>query len=877
MNQINAGALPVLDGSVLLSIQHSALVSRARTARIFTLFAAPGSGKTTLLAVYAQPLLNDISSVVSYVEAQDYENSPEGFWRAFLQMTPGDSIAQEVGDPERMLDRFLEKALQSGSSRYCMMDDVHRLPDDFDFSILQRLLDEAPPNVHVVLSGVYNPGLSLSRLRLTSRVVEAGTKDLLLPMSDSMKLIRSRCPQIEEQDALRIYTRANGWIAGMLIETAYIADVGKLESSDFDLNCNPWIDDFLEAEILSLLSNEAMQLAFKTCWFKEVSTVLLEGICDDCMSSRFIQRFMQAGLLHPSRNPNERQKQVTWYEWSEIFVLCLRERAQAMIPMSEIRALVRRGAGWLMDHGYTLQAITAAERNNDYALALEILARDPNEVLSVARGKSLTDLLSRMPYPKGQHEYLYCILSAWASFMNGKKRSTKIWIDRALILEEDPAFDASGTNGDLLIVRKTISISLMVFNGDYEDAVEKGLKLVESLPAQLLYLKSTLLHNVGEALERLGEYERALEVLTRSRSIAELSGRVVIEQLCTAELMWLLFIQGKLDLASGLGLRALRSPTALKDSWSYGLLQVAMARIYLQWGELEKVGEYVESASKSIDKNRNRDYYVECQVTRARREAYLGNNEEASDILLECYEVTRIDKVPRGVNLLALISVVDFLQSTGQWERSAEILEETYAAMSDTDYFYRVHADIVCARLLIHERKLGDASDLLEGAIGIAQSCGMEILKEDCMIWLACVREEKGDHATAISLITQALTDCAVEGRVYPFRYMTPALRALLRAVAYPSNANRVLEERFSKAANFAKKILGMNDETEVVVPQEDVSKLLSQREVEVHDLLLRGCTRAEIAQELDISVNTVRTHVKNIYRKLGIHDRNQL
>ena len=128
-----------------------------------------------------------------------------------------------------------------------------------------------------------------------------------------------------------------------------------------------------------------------------------------------------------------------------------------------------------------------------------------------------------------------------------------------------------------------------------------------------------------------------------------------------------------------------------------------------------------------------------------------------------------------------------------------------------------------------------------------------------------------------------ALEESAAENRVYLFRKAMPFMNTLLYEIANPHNSNRVLLKDRSIAQLHAQIVLkklnekeGFQQENRTTDSNRELERL-SDREQEIYRLLQQGKTRKEIASELGITVNTVRTHTKNIYRKTGAHAQSEL
>lgn len=247
------------------------------------------------------------------------------------------------------------------------------------------------------------------------------------------------------------------------------------------------------------------------------------------------------------------------------------------------------------------------------------------------------------------------------------------------------------------------------------------------------------------------------------------------------------------------------------------------------------------------------------------------------------YELVSVDRIPRGIDLLVLVTYADCLVDIGRLDFASRVLDEAQIRMDKRDAFYIVHSGLVWARIFTLAGRLDDAERVLRESLSRAEKSGLGLLVTDCKLRIACVLRQRKEVEESRALMTEALREAASENRLYLFRNAFPYQSVLLREIAFPVNNNRVLQEHERIARDHAQRVLdyfgdGSNTDSAVEqAKQGDGIEKLSNREREIYNLLRQGKSRREIADELGIKVNTVRTHARSVYRKLGIHNKCEL
>ena len=631
-------------------------------------------------------------------------------------------------------------------------------------------------------------------------------------------------------------------------------------------------------EIIPAMTGMDVEAMLETCHLDASCVELLEQMYGRGNGASILADLLSMGVLIPCDDTKHTEPAMRWYRHHPALVRAIREMAQTTMPSDSDSRRVLAAIDWYEQTGAYERAIKTALQSGEYGRAFELMIDHLYVVLADASSTSLLAWIDNIPAPREQDEYLFALIHAWANFIAGKTKRAHIWLAQA---EASPqSVDSSRYRGERFVY-ETIEIGIFVFNGQYQEAIDLGMSLLDRLGGPQLFLRCTIMHNMGEALVRLGRYHDAYEYFVRARANAAMAGRRVIELLCSSDICWLQFVWGQLDASSNTAMRALASCSEeeKRTLWCIGPLNVALARTYMSWGDLDKALVYLEAALKVLSPKANRDGYLEARVLLARCRRLMNDGEDSYDILAEAYELGGFDRVPRGINLYVLQSYATDLAEGGRLNRARNVLDQAIAQTCDQDAYYHV-MELCTKALILHEE--GDtesAIEILERAYAMSHDTDMALVETDVVAFLACLNEALGRSASAIELMAQSLSFAADEGHFYPFLRPTPFMGSLLYKMAYPGQTNLAHLSSREKARKFAIEAL---ERRRVVLGDVEVEgpvdgEPLSKREREICALLIQGKTRREIADILGIQLNTVRTHTRSIYKKRSVHSRGEL
>lgn len=869
------------------------LIERGVRKPLLVMLGARGSGKATQTAAFARDWEARSDSGTAWFTVTPADADLNSFWTSMLVslgeglldgFTSNESTSSAVLDigSDPWLEELADRLERSGVKLLWVINDLEQVENGTVLGSLEQFASIVPDNVHLVVLS-RSSRIPLSRLRLEERVAEVLPEDLALTEQEVRALASMKGLKLSPKEACELRNLTRGWAAGVHMILLRADRTGQ--GIDLRTICgnDQWFIDYLNEEVLPELSEDARSLALKICAVKGFTRAMLEQAFGCRQSVKVLGELRAANLAVPLLGaPLGERPEENWFECHPLFVGPLRHMMFMEKSSEAIYVAVQMAVDWYEKCFHYDFAIETALAQGDYDRVFDLVTKHLYPILTAADSSTFSQWFEGLEHPHGEKEYLFFLVNAWASFISGKTKRAHMWLTRI----EESAFDEDasmlrGCNS----VYQAVKVGTLVFTGEYKSALELGSASLDNLGGPQLFLRCTIMHNLGEALERLGRYHEAYEYFMRAKVNAEISGRRVVELLCANEIAWIRFAQGKLDACSNVAMRALSSCNGeeLEDSWAVGLLQVALSRTYLQWANDARAAACLEKALKLLGPHTNLDGYLEAQVMLSQLHLFRGEKDEALDVLLEAYETLQVDSVPRGINLLVLTIYAMSLVEVGRFSQAEEVLEEARMQTREEDSYYRVRQLLTRAQLLWVQNAFVEALCDLGRAWVLAEDAELVLLSVDLLRLKACLLYASGDKEKALDVFAEALDRAAPEGYLLPFMNGMPHLDALLFETAHPANKNLVLNDTRQTARKFAQTIIERKGfrKTSVLesseIPASDPGKILSDRELQVYDLLKQGKTRKQISEFLGIQINTVRTHVRNIYQKLGVHERSAL
>jgi LuxR family transcriptional regulator, maltose regulon positive regulatory protein len=806
----------------------------------------PGAGKSTLLVALADHL-GAHQTVWINIDAADRD--PVRFWQAVIisirRLVPAfgeeafDLLTLDDGVEPDTLESLLVDAEQLPQPITVVLDDLHRAGDEIAEQ-LRLVIERRSSCLRFVLGSRHEPAVGRARLRLGGRLVEIGEADLRFEAAETARLARTISGPfpLNAEEAALLHRRTEGWVAGIVLAALALRDQHDPGTFLERLaGTNLVIAPYLSAELVDAQPPEVRAFLFDTCVVDELNDDLAAALADG--STVRLTDLAERHLLLQRLDPDGRT-----FRYHHLFSDLLRTRLRADDPAHEA-TLHRRAADWYERHGDLASCFRHRWR-----------AGDRSEALGLLQTSALDEYLA------GRHPNVHAI--------TGTLRDAD--------LRDDP---------DSVVGL----VATLALEGRVEEASSLADRL-ESVAGSQLSEAAQLRLLGGRCFEsaQLGDVERCVaasdELLRRTSPTAPtdawIDAGISIGLRARA---WAGLVEGAEEIVA-------RLPTKGPNLLEAVDHQSSVAQLRLAEGRFDDAERRCRSALAALEgvRDKSSDLAV---LPRAVLGSVLLERGDLTGARAQFGQVLEVASATRRpATVLALIGLARILRYEGEHEAARRLLEEgrdlLRHAPASSPMLVPIAAGLAHAMLARGEHRQArtviaampecvtrgvleatlhaSVGELPEARAALEGSPPPRVPLEALDLALAALAVVLQDPDAPVAEPIDAVLDLAEPMEAsFP---IAEAGREVLAAVA--AAARRRPQAPFLDAVQRSRPPAGPQGAAVV----EFALDALSERERTVLRYLATSMSYREIAADLYVSVNTVKTHVKNILRKLQASSR---
>jgi LuxR family transcriptional regulator, maltose regulon positive regulatory protein len=890
---------PLLETKLHVPRRRQGLVARPRlidrlsggAESALTLVSAPaGFGKTSLLADWLAGAGAD-GRAAAWFSLDQRDNDPALFWTyliaALKTAVPGigGSALSLLESPHSPMEVVLATLLNelSGTSNdvVVVLDDYHVIdaPDVLDG--MAFLVEHLPPQIHLVIASRADPALPLARLRGRGELVEIRAADLRFTPEEAAAYLNGVMGLgLTAEDVTALEGRTEGWIAAL--QLAALSMRGRDDVAGFIAGFagdDRYIVDYLVEEVLQRQPDHVRHFLLQTSILERLSGPLCDAVTGKHGGKAMLEALDRGNLF---LIPLDDRRQ--WYRYHQLFADVLQARLLDEQP-ADVPGLHRRASAWYEQNGEPSEAIRHALAAEDFERAADLVELAAPATHQYRQEVTLRRWLESLPEelllvrPVLSNAYAGSLLvRGEVEEVESHLQAAERWLDPT----------TGGPPGSLARSPEMVVVD------------EEGFR---ALPASIAVHRAGQARILGDAAGTVAHARRALDLVGEDDHIgrggaAALLGLVswtngdldaahrwYADGMASLEkagylsdviggaitLADLSIAQGRLREAMttyerGLQLATEHAPPVLRGAAD---MHVGMSQLRYERNELDAAMQHLLTSKQlgehaGLPKNRYR-----WRVAMARIRAAEGDLGGALDLLNEADRLYVSDFSPDVRPVPALRARVWVVQ--GRLGEALGWARERGLSVEDDVSYVREFEHLTLARVLLDchqaERPAGslhEVTRLVERRRQAAEEGARTGSVLEILVLQALLQQAQRDIPAALVSLQQALTLAEPEGYVRTFVDEGPSMASLLRAAA-----------KQGIARSYAGSLLAAFDTTEDRGPvKQGLIEPLSERELDVLRLLGTDLDGPDIARELVVSLNTVRTHTKNIYAKLGVNNR---
>jgi LuxR family maltose regulon positive regulatory protein len=853
--------------------------------------APAGFGKTALLADW----LRSGGRPVAWLSLDAGDNDPVRFWRhvvaALDRARPGtgERVAPLLGPPPSSFEGLVtalinELAAQPGENAIVLvLDDYHLINARQVHASLAFLLEHLPPGLHLVLASRSDPPLPLARLRARGQLAELRTDDLRFTAEEAAALLRESAGAALPGTAVAaLVARTEGWAAGL--QLAALSLRGRSDIAGFVAafsGSHRYILDYLTGEVLDGLPEQVREFLLETSVLERLSGGLCDAVTGRDDGQAMLERVEQAGLfLMPLDEVRG------WWRYHRLFADLLRARLQQQRP-GRVAVLHRAAAAWYEEHGLADDAVGHALAAGDTAWAARLIEQHFDATLYLrSEGATAQRWLAALPAELVQTRTRLLLAQVLLAATLGRAEAM------------EPPLDAA---------ERALADAAHAADEPFEPSVGKAASMLGNIPALIALHRGFLAQLRGDAestaafasqaLAELGGGERLLSSIAQGLLAAAewLRGRLTAaEQAFVSSIAgwhsgqpisWGVYqlgqvqrAQGRLDAAAEtyqktLDIAAESGPPPAGPAY-VGLAEVAYQRNELD-SALRQVTEGIALCRQFL--------YPAPLGTGLVTLAWIRQAQDDPGGALEA--MGEAERAGLGPGVTGLLNPVPaqrarLLLAQGDVAAAARWTKERGLGPGDEPGYPREAEHLVLARVLLAQDRPAQALMLLDRMLAAASGQGrtgsvIEIGALRALTLAAC-----GDQDGAVDALAQALAIGCPQGYVRVFADEGAPMAALLSRLVAAQKAERAAGVPPGCLARVLQAFGGKHDPQGAgrgaVAAVPGLVEQLTAREQEVLVLLAEGMPNPRIAEQLVVTLDTVKKHVSHLLGKLGAANRTE-
>jgi LuxR family transcriptional regulator, maltose regulon positive regulatory protein len=840
--------------------------------RKLTLISAPaGFGKTTLISQWVATC----GRPDAWLALDEGDSNPTCFLAylvAALQTAApkiGKGVMSSLLSPqpppiESILTTLLNEITSIPDNFVLVLDDYHILDAKPVDDALTFLLEHLPTQMHLVIATREDPHLPLARLRARGQLTELRAADLRFTPAEAAEFLnRIMGLNLSAEDIAALENRTEGWIAGL--QLAALSMQGYKDTSGFIKSftgSHHFVLDYLLEEVLQQQSESIQTFLLRTSILSRLCAPLCDAVLiDTSVSGQETLEYLERANLFIVPLDNERR----WYRYHHLFGDLLRQRLHQSVASPTrnegmvVAELHSRASQWYEDHGLEIEAFQHAAAANDIERAERLIEGKGMPLHFRGTVNVILEWLSSLPKTVLDARPLLWVRYATLSLVTSQTTGVEERLQAAEAAIQGAELDDRTRDmvGQIAAARATLALSRY----QAETMIAQARRALEYLHPDNLTFRFTAVWTLAFANLLQGDRAAAGRGYSESLSISQASRDIFSTILAATGLGQVQELENQLYSAADSYRRVLQLAGDLPLP-NASEAHLGLARIFYEWNDLdaaEQHGQQSLQLARQYDKVIDR--FVICQVFLARLILARGDVAGAAAMLAEAEQSVRRNNFVYRMPEVAAARVLTLLHQ-GNLTAAAHLAQTHDLPLSR-------------ARIFLAQGDPSAALAVLEPLRQQMEAKGWEDERLKAMILQAVALQAHGEKDQAVQLLGEALALAEPGGFIRIFVDEGAPMVQLLRA----ASVHKILPDYVAKLLAALEAEQPETQEKPGLSPAspgQPLTEPLSQRELEVLQLLAQGLSNREISERLFLALDTVKGHNRLIFSKLQVQRRTE-
>ncbi len=841
-----------------------------------TLLSAPaGFGKTTLARTWITSRnASQEQFKVAWLSLDAGDNDPIRFWRYVIaacqrfDTTIGQTALKWISAArpfhfdyatrfsfESILTRLINDLNKLPEPCVLVMEDYHVIALSHIHEMFAYFLDHLPTTIHVTLLSRSDLPLPLARLRAQGKILELRSTDLRFSLEETHAFFQQALPfSLSEKAIEHVHERTEGWGAGLnLLAFALRRYTDHREVERFVATLTGRYRPLLEYLVSDVLNTqpEALQMfLLQTSGLTRLTCSLCDAVTGRHDSDLLIEQIERANLfLEPLDGAGQ------WYRYHSLFAEAMQQEALHRLGADALNTCFQRASIWYEQHNQLTDAIEAALKAKDFtrvAMLIERLSGSTfeqvaKEFYTLRRWFEQIPLTVLQNFPTLYLAYVSIrLFDPSGRIVTDTERVGKI---KTLLDTAEQQWRSRGNTSQLGAIY-TLRALLTAWQGDFKNAGSFARQALAYLGEEEAMWRSACLSIVGAEERLFGLLDVALRIAQEAFALNRRAGENPYgDRAIRLELSEIYIQQGELHLAAENYQQILAE--AGEDLFDRGKALLGLAQLSYEWDMLDTASEEAQEALDLGQRLFDEEIRVRAALVLARVQHARGYAEQANLQLAELVARARGHPSPLLYQEILfwqarLHLVSGDLTTVQRWMNQRPI---------DNDMLplpMLIQEDLLVVRWLVTRGDMQEAQQLLKQSLSKASQHAYTGSVIEIQTLMAQVHFRQNNPSEARRILQEVLPQARAKGYQRLFLDEGEAMLTLLRAFEGSQH----------------KQVPGSSTNRSATI------ETLSAQEQRVLRLFIAGLSKPEIASELVVSTNTVKTHLQHIYRKLNVTNR---
>lgn len=835
------------------------LLDKSQETKLAIVCAQAGSGKTAAVSSWIEA--RNLEDSIIWISFDERDNKPEIFVKCLMEAAGRFLGNNRLEKADMSMEYLLNILSDSNKNITFVFDDFHCITDNEILKEVKYFIDSIGENIHLIITSRSKLNLNIAKLRLNGEVIEIGKNDFNFSLEETAEFVQGNTKlELPEKIIKQLWEKTEGWIAGIQMALFSIKekkDIGEFEEK-FS-GCSSYLQDYFYEEVYNRQTREIKEFFLKTSILEDLTAELCNAASERNDSQQILEYLYDNNLFIDKLDYDGRT-----YKYQRLFKEFLICRAEG----ANVEAFYEAGsraAKWYRDNGFLNNAINQYIGIGNFEPVVGLVESECIKMIFRGGHQEVMRWLENIPEdiiiknPRLSIARMFLYISDDISY--AKYREFAI---RAL----------NGHNEDEY--KKECLGVMLIAEGDRNVIRSEYKKSLESYKNAQTMLEGSIFYDIvinlkfGTAYFYLKDFEKEKEhfdkAMLQSQAYLDdmlyiMANRTVLfakmlrRQLNECENICSICINGKIN-------------KNIKKSPLMSVFYIGLALVYLERNDIERADEFVKKGLELIenDKKPFQYYYTMFAGLYVYAGVLLekGSKAELDRICTHMEELSQThfdERVPDIYFLNKAENYIDAFRIERFMEAGKTSLVGKYISKMD---FKDPDEIVLFCRSLVDKGKSDDALMLLNKVISEGKDKnGYAELK--AVVLRAEIFSQDDQYENATRDFKEALTKGYKDGFVRIFSYSNIKTSKMLIKTIRGMKFNK----DYYKMGEYLNKIASL-------YADEENTEIISRREKEVLELIENGARNSDIAKELFITESTVKSHILNIYSKLGVNNRIQ-